>query len=589
MAQNVAANELTVRIGGAAGDGISATGEMFARTCSRSGLQVFGLNNYQSAIRGGHVWFQVRAGLEKITSQGDATDVLIAFNTESAEIHAPFVRKGGVIIFDKEKVKMPENLVPQGVRQLAVPLGELARKFDKNPIMQNTVALGATLYLLGLNFDVFSGVLSDTFGKKKQSVIEVNVKAAMAGYDHAKANFPQLEARVPLPAQPIKRLIMTGNQALGLAAAMAGCKFYAAYPMTPASGILHWLAAHSASQKIVVKQAEDELAVVNMGIGAAHAGVRAMVGTSGGGFSLMVEALGMSGMTETPLVIVESQRAGPSTGLPTKTEQGDLNMVTGASQGDFPRIVLAPVTIEDCYYSVIEAFNLAERFQCPVIVMSDLMLAEHIETVGDLNTDVMIDRGELITSTPSETYKRFKVTETGISPRAIPGTAGTMYVTSSDEHMESGVVISDVLSGLPKYVKERERQMVKRMRKVEVARNELMPPKFYGDENAQLTLVCWGSTFGVALEAAVILSKEGISTNVYAIRNVMPFKGDQVAEALKKSKKLLCVEANFTGQMARMIRAETGIEIKDKFLKYDGEPIYAYEIVKKAKEVVNHQ
>lgn len=534
------------------------------------------------------MWFQVRAGLEKITSQGDSTDVLIVFNTESAEIHAPFVRNGGVIIFDKEKVKIPENLLPAGVKQLAIPLGEISRKFDKNPIMQNTVALGATLYLLDLNAEVFSGVLSDTFGKKKQSVIEVNTKAAMAGYEYSKTNFPQLDSRVPLPAQPTKRLMMTGNQALGLGAVMAGCKFYAAYPMTPASGILHWLAAHAASQKIVVKQAEDELAVINMGIGAAHAGVRSMVGTSGGGFSLMVEALGMAGMTETPIVIVEAQRAGPSTGLPTKTEQGDLNMVSGASQGDFPRIVLAPLTVEDCYYSVIEAFNLAERFQCPVIVMSDLLLAEHIETVGDLNASVVIDRGEFITTTPSEPYKRFKITETGISPRAIPGTAGAMYVTASDEHAENGVVVSDVLSGLPKYVKERERQMDKRMRKLEVARNEITPPKLYGNSEAKLTLVCWGSTYGVAVEAAEILTKQGIATNVYAIRNIMPFKGNEISEALKKSKNLLSVEANYTGQMTRMIRAETGLDIREKFLKYDGEPIYAYEIVKRAKEVVNH-
>ena len=577
--------EFTVRIGGAAGDGISASGEILARTSSRSGLHAFGLNNYQSAIRGGHVWFQVRAGTKKITSQGDSADILIAFNSESIDIHAPFVRSGGAIIYDKEKVKVNENLVPEGVQLCPIPLGELARKFDKNPIMQNTVALGATLFFLGLSVDVFSSVLADMFGKKKQSVIEVNTKAGSSGYEYAKSNYKRFESTVALPANPKRRLLMTGNQALALAAVMAGCKFYAAYPMTPASGVLHWLAAHAASQKIVVKQAEDELAVINMGIGASHAGVRAMVGTSGGGFSLMVEALGLAGMTETPIVIIESQRAGPSTGLPTKTEQGDLNMITGASQGDFPRIVLSPLTIEDCYYSVIEAFNLAERYQCPVIVATDLHLAEHIETVDDLSTDVVIDRGDIITSSPSERYKRFKVTESGISPRAIPGTAGTMYVTSSDEHAENGVVVSDVLSGLPKYVKERERQVEKRMKKVEVARNELTAPKFYGPNDADLTIVCWGSTFGVAVEAADKLTKEGISTNVYAIRNVMPFKSEQVATALKSTRKMLDVEANYTGQMARMIRAETGIEIKDRLLKYDGEPIYAYEVVKRAKEV----
>ena len=579
-------NDFVVRIGGAAGDGISSTGEILARTCSRSGLHVYGLNSYQSAIRGGHVWFQVRASKDKVMSQGDNLDVLIALNAETAEIHAPFVSKGGVIIFDKDRVKVNPAVVPEGVKLLAMPLGESARKFDKNPIMQNTVALGATIFLLGMNFDVFSNVLSDTFGKKKQAVIDANVKAAGAGLDFAKSNYAPLEVKLTMPENPRPKLLMTGNQAIALGAVMAGCKFYAAYPMTPASGILHWMAAHSASQKVVVKQAEDELAVINMGIGAAHAGVRAMVGTSGGGFSLMVEALGLAGMTETPLVIVESQRAGPSTGLPTKTEQGDLNMMLGASQGDFPRIILAPLTVEDAYYATIEAFNLAEKFQCPVIVASDLLLSEHIETVDELSSKVVIDRGQLITTAPSEPYLRFKVTENGVSPRAIPGTAGTIFVAASDEHEEDGVVVSDVLSGIPKYVKERERQMEKRMRKMDYARNEIAAPKFYGVQDAELTLVCWGSTFGVAMEAADMLTADGIPTNVYGIRNVFPFKSEAVTQAVKNAKKLLNVECNFTGQMARLIRAETGIEIQDKFLKYDGEPIYAFEIVNKAKKVV---
>ncbi len=580
-------NEVTVRIGGAAGDGISSTGEIFSRTSSRSGLHVFGMNSYQSAIRGGHVWFQIRVGTEKVTNQGDTLDVLVALNSETAELHAPFVSSGGVIIYDKEKVKVNPNLVPKGVKVLEVPLGDIARKFDKNPIIQNTVALGVTLYLLGLSFEVFSGVLTDAFGKKKQTVIDANVEAAKMGYEFAKSNFQSNELNIALPQNPKQRILLTGNQAIALGAVMAGCKFYAAYPMTPASSILHWMAAHAASQKVVVKQAEDELAVINMGIGAAHAGARAMVGTSGGGFALMSEALGLAGMTETPIVIVESQRAGPSTGLPTKTEQGDLNMMMGASQGDFPRIVLAPLTVEDAYYSVIEAFNLAERFQCPVIVASDLFISEHIETVDSFNTEVMIDRGELITAPPQEKYNRFKITETGISPRAIPGTANAIFVAASDEHQEDGIVVSDVYSGIPKYVKEREKQMDKRMRKMVVARNELSLPKIYGESNADLTLVCWGSTFGAASEAAKLLSEEGILTNVYALRNVMPLNWQQVSNVLKGAKKLISVECNYSGQMTRAIRAETGIEIKDKFLKYDGEPIYPLEIVKYAKGIVS--
>ena len=579
-------DDFSIRIGGAAGDGVSSTGEMLARTCSRSGLYCYGLNSYQSAIRGGHVWFQVRGSAKKLTSQGDNLDILIALNSETAEIHAPFVSTGGVVIYDKDRVKFNQNLLRSDAKILPMPLGQISRKFDKNPIMQNTVAIGASLFLLGFDFKVFESVLTDTFGKKKESVIAANMQAATSGYEYAKSNFTPLEIKLVLPSDPRPKMLMTGNQAIGLGAAMAGCKFYAAYPMTPASGILHWMAAHAVSCGIVVKQAEDELAVINMGIGAAHSGVRAMVGTSGGGFSLMSEALGLAGMTETPIVIVESQRAGPSTGLPTKTEQGDLNMMIGASQGDFPRIVLAPLTVEDAYYSTIEAFNLAERFQTPVIIASDLLLSEHIETVDDLSSEVVIDRGEWAQS-PTEPFLRYRVTETGISPRAIPGNPGTVYVAASDEHEESGVVVSDVLSGIPEYVKEREKQMEKRMRKLELARNELAGPKIYGDPLADITLVCWGSTFGVVLEAIDDLKAIGINANALAIRNAWPLNADKIDPLLKAAKKLLGVECNYSGQMTRQLRAETGYEIKDRLLKYDGEPIYPYEVVRKVKEVVS--
>lgn len=552
------------------------------------GLHCYGLNSYQSAIRGGHVWFHVRGGEEKLTSQGDDLDVLIALNTESAEIHSPFISPGGVVIHDKDKVKLSPNLVPQHAKALAVPLADISRKYDKNPIMQNTVALGVTLYLLGLDFDIFISVISDTFGKKKQSVVDANIEAARSGYEYAKTNFSQLVVKCNPPSAPKPKMLMTGNQAIALGAVMAGCKFYAAYPMTPASGILHWMAAHAVSCGVVVKQAEDELAVINMGIGAAHAGARSMVGTSGGGFSLMVEAIGLAGMTETPIVIVDSQRAGPSTGLPTKTEQGDLNMILGAGQGDFPRILIAPTTVEDAYYATIEAFNLAERFQCPVVIASDLLLSEHIETVDGLNTRVLIDRGELLTSVPSgEQYLRFKVTESGISPRVLPGTAGTAYVSASDEHQENGVVISDVLSGIPVYVKARERQMDKRMRKLELARSELSSPKLIGGPgDSELTIVCWGSTLGVVLEASDILKEKGVSVNILAVRNVWPFKADEITPLLREARKLMSVECNYTGQMSRLIRAETGIEIPDQFLKYDGEPIYPAEVVRRALKVL---
>jgi 2-oxoglutarate ferredoxin oxidoreductase subunit alpha len=588
-ASNSVRNDFSVRIGGAAGDGVSSTGEMLAKTCSRMGLHCYGLNSYQSAIRGGHVWFQVRGSNSKLTSHGDNVDVMIALNSESAEIHAPFVSPGGAMIYDKDKVKFPSTLLSPTARALPMPLSQIARQFDKNPILQNTVALGSTLFLLGLDFQVFETVLTDTFGKKKESVISANVQAARSGHEYAKKNFTQLEVSLKSPVlNPVPKMLMTGNQAIALGAVMAGCKFYAAYPMTPASGILHWMAAHSSRCGVVVKQAEDELAVINMGIGAAHAGVRSMVGTSGGGFSLMVEALGLAGMTETPIVIVESQRAGPSTGLPTKTEQGDLNMMIGASQGDFPRIVISPLSIEDAYYSTMEAFNLAERFQCPVILASDLLLSEHLETIDSLKKEVVIDRGEWAdNSSSNDAYLRYKITETGISPRSIPGTAGTVFVAPSDEHDESGIVVSDVLSGIPRYVMERKKQMDKRMRKLEVARNQAPAPTVYGPSEADITFVCWGSTFGVACEAAEILKQSDVTAKVVGFRNVWPLNYEKAEPHLRSARRILDVECNYTGQLARLIRAESGFEIMDKFLKYDGEPIYPYEIVAKAREVMS--
>jgi 2-oxoglutarate ferredoxin oxidoreductase subunit alpha len=301
----------------------------------------------------------------------------------------------------------------------------------------------------------------------------------------------------------------------------------------------------------------------------------------------MVEALGQAGMTETPIVIIESQRAGPSTGLPTKTEQGDLNMFLGASQGDFPRIVIAPSTVEDAFYATAEAFNLAEKYQCPVIVASDLLLSEHIETVDALDLNVPIDRGLMAQVQPGEKYLRYKVTDTGVSPRALPGQEGLMFVAASDEHDEAGVVISDVLAGLPVYTKVRERIMEKRMKKLDYARMDIKPPSLIGDDNADLTIVCWGSTFGAVSDAIGLLTNGGKKLNCLVFRDLWPFKAEESEKLLQSARRLLLVENNFTGQLGRLIRSETGIKIGDRLLKYDGEPFYPSEIVSKAQAMLS--
>ncbi len=357
--------EVTIGIGGAAGDGLASSGDSLAKAASRLGLHLYAYNSYQSVIRGGHIWLRVRMGEQKLNSHGDHLNALIALNQDTIERHAPEVNSGGAVLFNSDKLHCDAQLLADQVLPVPIPVGELARPLGKlQPVMQNTVALGALLFLVGLEFESLEGVLDDTFQHKGAAVIELNVKLARVGYDYARERF------VPLGYDwnfsRLRRPFITGNVALALGAATAGCKFYAAYPMTPASSILHWMAAHADRCGIVVKQCEDELAVVNMAVGAGYAGVRAMCGTSGGGFALMTEGIGQAGMIEAPVVIVEVQRGGPSTGIPTKTEQADLNQVFGASQGDYPRVIIAPTTTTDCFDTAVEAFNLAEKYQLPV-------------------------------------------------------------------------------------------------------------------------------------------------------------------------------------------------------------------------------
>jgi 2-oxoglutarate ferredoxin oxidoreductase subunit alpha len=336
----------------------------------------------------------------------------------------------------------------------------------------------------------------------------------------------------------------------------------------------------------VVKQCEDELAVVNMAIGAGHAGVRAMCGTSGGGFALMTEAIGMAGMIEAPVVVVEVQRGGPSTGIPTKTEQGDLNQVFGASQGDFPRVIIAPLETYDCFWCAVEAFNLAEKYQLPVLIISDLLVSEHPETIepDDLRYDVPIERGELMTEWPrgNGLYKRYANTPSGVSPRVLPGTEGAEYVAATDEHDEEGILISDVFTSPP----VRRKIMEKRMKKMELVLKEIKAPVLEGPADAPVTLVGWGSTGGVIREARQLLAAEGIRTNQLQIKYLNPFHSKEVTEILKKSKKIICVEVNYSGQFARFLRAETGITVHDKILKYDGEPFEPRIISEEVKRIV---
>ena len=569
------ATEIIIGIAGAAGDGLDKTGDTLARTGARLGLHLFTYNSYQSLIRGGHTWLRLRFSEEEVDNHGDKLNVLMVLGQDSFERHAREVEPGGAILLNSSRVDWEPSLVPAGVQVIPVPVKELTREMGRLlPIMQNTVLLGALLRLVGFDIEVTRELIAETFKHKPPEIIEQNSKALEAGYEHAVSEADPLGYEWSFSRR--RRPVVTGNLMTALGAVAGGCNFYSAYPMSPASFILHWMAAHSEKVGVVVKQAEDELAVVNLAIGAGHAGVRSMCATSGGGFALMTEAIGMAAMIEAPVVIVNVTRGGPSTGLPTKTEQGDLNQVVGASQGDFPRVIIAPSDATDCYYTAVEALNLAETFQLPVIILTDLMLAEHRSTLDPelLTPEVPIERGEWVTE-PDEAmvanggYKRYLLTPSGISPRARPGTPGTIHVAGTDDHDEQGILISDEHTNAA----IRRKMHEKRMRKMVGVLARLEPPVLEGPAEAEVTLISWGSTRGVLREAAGRLNEAGISANRLHFKYLHPFHADEALEILRGCKRTIVVEANFTGQFQRHLRAETGYSADHLVTKYDGEPI----------------
>ncbi len=584
----MALDDLVVGIGGAAGDGIASAGDTLALALARQGLRIYAYNSYQSVVRGGRIWLRMRIANRQPLSPGNVLNALVALNQEALDLHLQEIQPGGAALFNTHRVRRAPEKGPDGVQLCPIPVPDLAPVYKDLPVIQNTVLIGALYAIMGLPFDGVESVLESTFARKGQKVIDMNVGAARAGYDYAAEHFQKMElALKPQPTQK-RYAVMTGNEAFGLGAVAAGVRMYVAYPMTPASGILHWMAAHGPAVGISVRQPEDEIAVMNMAIGANHAGIRCMCGTSGGGFALMTEAMGMAGMIETPVVCIEVQRGGPSTGLPTKTEQGDLFQVFGAGQGDYPRLIVAPTNVYDCFETVKEVFNLAEKYQLPAVILSDLLLSEHHETVEPDRFDFEnppIDRGELITEAnggDGEAYLRYKITETGVSPRAIPGVPGHLYVAPTDEHDEDGVLISDIYTDPVR----RKRMMEKRMRKMVYLKNELPPPRLEGPADAEVTLVGWGSTWGVIREAVEALAAEGIKVNHLQIKYIVPFHGEEVAQILSKAKKIIMVEQNFGGQLARHLRSETGIKADGHIRKYDGEPFEPKHIVAGVKRIL---
>jgi len=568
----MAKNNMTIKIGGEAGQGVESSGAGFAKALARGGLHLFGLQDYMSRIRGGHNFFQIKVSDKPLHSHTDEIHLLLALHLETIDRHKHEIVEGGGIIYDEGLKVNVEELKKKKIKPLPVPLVKIAKEAG-NKIMANTAALGATAGVTEYDFDQIANVIRDNFAKKGQPVVDANLEVARKAYNYTHERYAADFKYKLTPIEAPVRMVINGNHALSIGAVMGGCRFMSAYPMTPATSIFEWMSTHAAQYGIVTKHAEDEIAAICMAIGANHAGVRGMTATSGGGFSLMVESLGLAGMTETPLVIAEVQRVGPSTGMPTRTEQGDLFFMLHASQGEFPRIVLAPGTVEECFYAGWRAFNLAEKYQCPVIILSDTFLANSLRTIERSEfhfEDVVIDRGELLTEDMLDKltngYKRYSISESGISPRAMPGHPNAVFIASSDEHTEDGHIEDED-------PENRILMVEKRLRKMDKAVKEMRAPTLYGPKKADITFVGWGSTYGPVREVVDQLKERGEKANFLHFTDIWPFPEEKVQPFLTSAKRLVDVESNATGQFAKFLRTYTGKVVDQQILRFDGQPL----------------
>lgn len=551
-------NSVTWKIGGEAGFGIMSSGIMLSRAFARVGYHVFATNEYPNLIRGGHNLITVRIATSKFESMNRDVHILVALNKQTIDMHKNELVKDGLLVFD------PKDGQFAGI---PVPFTQIVQKYSGDPIMRNTVALGVTVALLGAPFSYLENVIRDQFKKKGDEVVKLNIDIARSGYESISSEQPMILA----PAQKKEdQLVLNASEAVGLGAVRAGLKFAAIYPMTPINSLITFLADHAKTLNFVYKQPEDEIAGMNMALGASLGGVRSMVATSGGGFSLMVEGLAWAGMIEAPIVIDLGMRVGPSTGMPTYSEQGELQFVIHAGHGEFPRIILAPGDCEEAYTLTADAFNLADRYQVPVFIMTDKYLNESTWCVPKsvFTKDVAIDRGKLMQQ-GSTLFKRYDLSiADGVSPRSFPGEKGGVYYANSYEHDEVGHATDNS--------QVRTAMVTKRLKKFSAIAKDMKPPTVYGDTQAEITFVTWGSTRGPVLDAMKLLNKK---SRLIHFSWLYPFPKEATMELLAPATRLIDVEQNATGQLASLIREQTGILIKEKILKFDGRPLFPEDII----------
>ncbi len=554
-------NELTIKIAGEAGQGMQTVGGALCNVFKDAGFYLFANQDYMSRIRGGNNFYQIRISDRPLYTLRQNSDIVVALDKPSVGIHGKSISKDGVIILDRKRF----NITEENSAFFDIPMYAIAQKTGGNEIFVNSVACGFLAEMTGTDFNYVDDVLRAAFVDKKEDIVKKNIEAAQAGYDFAKNNFKRDIFKIK-KGNAKKTLLMTANDAIGLGAIAAGCKFYSAYPMTPSTGLTNLMAHYAEKFHMIVEQAEDEIAAINMIIGASFAGVRSMSGTSGGGFALMVEGFSLAGMTETPIVIYEGQRPGPATGFPTRTEQSDLDYLISAGHGEFARLILSPGSIEEAFYLTLKAFNMAEKYQIPVLILSDQHLADSYRNIETFDFNKVKVQRHIISKEASKNvknYKRYQLTESGISPRAIPSWIDDPIYADSDEHTEEGHITED--AGIR--TKMVEKRLYKKMAGLS---KETEKPVAFDIKGSDCILVGFGSTYGVLREVKESMPDKKIG--LVHLPQVWPFPAEDMTELLKEAKKIIVVENNAGAQLARLLRRETGINADRSILKYDGRP-----------------
>ena len=567
--------DFSLIVGGEAGFGIMTTGALFSRIVKRLGYHIFDYVEYPSLIRGGHNAYIVHVTDTETRCLKSTVDFLVCLNKDTFTIHKDKLTSSSYVVYDSEEFGIDGDN-----KKVSVPFKKILEELKGQAVMKNTIALGAILALLGSDLTILNALLEKQFGKKGQEVISFNKQFAEKGFNHVKSQYTSLITALLPKKESEEKLVLSGNEAFSLGAVIADCRLYCAYPMTPSSSVLTTLAAWQEKTGMIVRHAEDEISVINTAIGSSFAGVRSAVGTSGGGFALMVESVSLAGVTETPLVIFIAQRPGPATGMPTWTEQGDLLFAVHAGHGEFQKIVLSAGDVGEMLEVTLKAFDLADIYQLPVIVLSEMLLSESHASLTKSFVDSVIKqyalrRGKTITESSEKPYLRYKITDDGISPRLIPGAKGVFYQANSYEHIEDGHTTEEVIP--------RIQQVEKRGRKWQTyLKNDFEGPKVFGDiEKADTVLISWGGNKGAILKALEVLKERSKEVAYLHFTHLYPLNSEKLKPLFTNNKRYMLVENNFDGQFGRLLRLETGIDIKDRLLRYDGRQITPEQVVEK--------